>query len=413
MRTGESLKPSRPVTLVAVATAFSLLGDQLLYSVLPTCYSDLGLMPFQVGLLLSANRWIRLFTNHLAERLCRRLSPGLLLTAALTLGALLTALYALKPSFTVLLIGRALWGLCWSFIRQIGLMTVVDSVVESHAGRWMGFYSGISRIGSIAGNLLGAVGYDQIGFANTLLIFAAVSLCAVPLGGWSRRGLQRVDHSTEVGWSGHGARKGLLFCGFVVGCVGPGLMMSTLGLILRDRVGDGISVGGVAIGVATLTGLLLASRWVADLAAPALGAVADGVGRRRGASGFLFLGAGILALAAIVDAAAPLVVLIVVFFVCATGATVSLVAQAGMAGPRSVARYVTASDLGSAVGPLLGWMAPQWGWPSEVAFAAAAALYVVAAITVLRVRERQPLDAEYVQPSIGRDACGSGSRNAL
>ena len=388
------MKPSRPVTLVAVATAFSLLGDQLLYSVLPTCYQDLGLLPFQVGLLLSVNRWIRLLTNQLAEWLCRRVAPGLLLTLALTLGALLTALYAVTTSFAVLLVGRALWGLCWSFIRQIGLMTVVDSAAEAHAARWMGFYSGISRIGSIAGNLIGALGHDQIGFTSTLLIFAAVSLCAVPLGGLSRRGLQHVDRSRQRADAAGGAKAGLLFCGFVAGCVGPGLMMSTLGLILRDKVGDGITVAGVALGVATLTGLLLASRWVADLAAPVLGAVADRVGRRRGAFGFLLLGAATLAVAATVDAAALLVLLVVIFFVCGTGATVALVAQAGLDGSRSVARYVTASDLGSAVGPLLGWMAPQWGLPSQVAFAVAAVLYGVAAIVVLCLVERQQRAAD-------------------
>ena len=48
-----------PVALVALATAFSLLGDQMLYSVLPTYYDSLGLTYIQVGVILSANRWIR------------------------------------------------------------------------------------------------------------------------------------------------------------------------------------------------------------------------------------------------------------------------------------------------------------------------------------------------------------------
>ena len=88
-----SMRPSRPVVLVALATAFSLLGDQTLYSVLPTCYTELGLMPYQVGLILSVNRWIRLLTNHLAERLCRRYSLTLLLMLSLTLGAATTVVY--------------------------------------------------------------------------------------------------------------------------------------------------------------------------------------------------------------------------------------------------------------------------------------------------------------------------------
>ena len=60
------MKPTRPVLFVALAVAVSLLGDQALYAILPTYYTELGLLPYQVGLLLSANRWIRLLTNQLA-----------------------------------------------------------------------------------------------------------------------------------------------------------------------------------------------------------------------------------------------------------------------------------------------------------------------------------------------------------
>ena len=57
-----------PVVLVALATAFSLLGDQMLYSVLPTYHAALGLTYIQVGVILSANRWVRFVTNNVAER---------------------------------------------------------------------------------------------------------------------------------------------------------------------------------------------------------------------------------------------------------------------------------------------------------------------------------------------------------
>ena len=57
---------------MAAASALSLLGDQMLYSVLPSAYGELGLVPIQVGLVLSMNRWVRLLTNHLAARLCER-----------------------------------------------------------------------------------------------------------------------------------------------------------------------------------------------------------------------------------------------------------------------------------------------------------------------------------------------------
>jgi len=57
------------VGLVGGATAFSLLGDQALYAVLPVYLEPLGLSAIQVGVLLSANRWVRLLTNHLAHRI--------------------------------------------------------------------------------------------------------------------------------------------------------------------------------------------------------------------------------------------------------------------------------------------------------------------------------------------------------
>ena len=70
--------PSKKVALVGIATAFSLLGDQVLYSVLPVYFDELGLMPIQVGLILSANRWIRLITNHFAHRMVQRFRSDIL-----------------------------------------------------------------------------------------------------------------------------------------------------------------------------------------------------------------------------------------------------------------------------------------------------------------------------------------------
>jgi len=374
------MRPPRPVLLVSLATAFSLLGDQMLYSVLPSWYANLGLLPYQVGLLLSINRFVRLITNHLAEVTCRRFSLGLLVGLALAGGAMLTAGYAVVTSFPVLLLARMCWGLCWSFIRQIGLLTVMDSGAEARIGQLMGFYSGISRLGSISGNLLGAVGHDLVGFSLTLGIFAAVSLLGAPLGLWSRLGLERrPEPPTHRGSGWRAAGGGLLFCGFVSGCVGPGLLAATLGLVLAERVGESVCVGGVVIGVATLTGAFLAGRWIADLSAPVMGAISDRLGRR--ASVALFFGGGGLALMAATRAPglAALALLVLLYNLLATGASVSLMARAGLRGSRVVAAYVTSSDLGSAIGPNLGWLIPQLDLPSSLVFALGGASCIAAA----------------------------------
>jgi MFS family permease len=376
------LRRDRGVWFVSLATASSLLGDQMLYAVLPTIYADLGLQPYHVGILLSANRVVRLVTNHLAERSSRRWSLAWLLAVALTVGAFLNLAYGTVTWFPGLLAARVLWGVCWSFIRQIGLMTVVDAAAETptgqaHLGRAMGFYSGISRLGSITGNLLGALGHDLIGFSATLMILAAASLLCVPLGPWSRRGLPRTrppDRSASESIS-----RGLLVCGFASGCVGQGLIAATLGAILGARLGD-VDLG-FGLGVASLTGLLLASRWVADLLAPILGHIADRVGRRRSGAVYFAAGAGVLGLAATPQISPALMIgAVLAFYVTATGVAVVLQAEAGSGGSRRVASYVTASDFGSAAGPNLGWLLLQLGTTEGGVFLLGAVVYAVAGL---------------------------------
>ena len=101
-----SVRPHSTVVAISAATAFSLLGDQMLYAVLPAYYDQLGLTAIEVGILLSANRWIRLVTNQMAHAASPRLSPRVLLTGAFTLGAITTFGYAATTSFTVLVSAR-------------------------------------------------------------------------------------------------------------------------------------------------------------------------------------------------------------------------------------------------------------------------------------------------------------------
>lgn len=382
------MRSRRPVVLVGTATAFSLLGDQALYSVLPTYYAELGLLPIQVGILLAANRFVRIFINHWVERLCHRYAPSRLLALALGGGALLSAVYALLPFFTILLIARLLWGFCWSFIRQIGMMTVAESADAQHMGRFMGLFSVLSRLGSISGNFVGALGHDLIGFTGILLVFAVVSGLAVPLGSLARRDLPNATAMGQAATEGVRAGWGLLCGGFSLGFVGHGMIMSTLGLVLKGAVGDGLSVAGVFVGVATLTGALMSSRWIADLAAPLMGAFIDRSGRRWGALVFFFAGAGALGLASVVSELIWLGGAVLLFFCCAAGAHVALAAEAGLRGSRSVASYATASDAGACAGPLLAWTMPELGLPTALIFTWGALFYIAAGVVGMFTLDR-------------------------
>ena len=63
------------MALPGLVIAIGMIGDTLLYAVLPLYHQQFGLSLAMVGVLLSLNRWIRLLANsavaHLGERIGR------------------------------------------------------------------------------------------------------------------------------------------------------------------------------------------------------------------------------------------------------------------------------------------------------------------------------------------------------
>ena len=349
-------RPSRTTVFTATATALSLLGDQALYALLPLYFQEIGLLPIQVGILLSANRWVRLLTNQLAERLVDRFPVNLMLVLSLALGALLSLAYAYISSFLVLLVARCLWGLCWSFIRHISVMGVASSTEPQNLGQIMGFYNGISHIGSVLGIVLGGILFDLIGFSTTLALFCLFSLFAVPFA--MRSGIQTSSIITDPQQNNQSSTRysALLCCGFCIGSVGPGLIMSTLGFILLSRYGTEVALMGFVVGIATLNGLLLGCRWVLDtLGAPIYGALIDRTGIRLGAPLCFLGGMIVMLLLNLSENLAGLALGMIVFFMCGTALSTVVSAEASRQGAKVFARYATAGDLGAAFGPVIGW----------------------------------------------------------
>ena len=377
-------RPSRTTVFTATATALSLLGDQALYALLPLYFQEIGLLPIQVGILLSANRWVRLLTNHLAERLVDRFPVNLMLVLSLALGALLSLAYAYISSFLVLLVARCLWGLCWSFIRHISVMGVASSTEPQNLGQMMGFYNGISRIGSVLGIVLGGILFDLIGFSTTLALFCLFSLFAVPFA--MRSGIQTSSIITDPQQNNQSSTRysALLCCGFCIGSVGPGLIMSTLGFILLSRYGTEVALMGFVVGIATLNGLLLGCRWVLDtLGAPIYGALIDRTGIRLGAPLCFLGGMIVMLLLNLSENLAGLALGMIVFFMCGTALSTVVSAEASRQGAKVFARYATAGDLGAAFGPVIGWGAYELIGTPNFVFVLGAGLYAIGMFSTL------------------------------
>jgi MFS family permease len=360
--------------------ALTLLGDSLLYVVLPLQATALGLSGFEVGLLLSGNRFIRMFTNSGASWLMRRFPPGPPFSAATGLAAVTTAMYTLTPQFLPFLLARFLWGLCFSTLRLGCFLTVLAEAGDRSRGRMMGAYRSISRMGSFAAVVAGGAIFDAAGYRAAMLWMAGITTLALPLAVWSGPAVAEENLERQTARSGSSSsgrswrfpsirlprpRFGLPspllavnWSAFSLSFVARGVVTATIALFLQQAFGDQLGPGG-AIGVATLASWLIGVRWLSEigLAAP-LGALSDRAGRVRSAVGWLIVSAVAVLALALAPAVGVAVIAAIVLFVASSGLGATLDAAAGdLAPPERRAQVMSAyadwSDLGAAFGPLL------------------------------------------------------------
>lgn len=387
------LKVSRRVGRATAGVAASLFGDSMLYAVLPAQMPAFGLSPAMVGLVLSTNRFVRLWSNGLAARVYMRFGLTAPFALAIAVGAVTTALYGVVTGIGVFLVVRAVWGICYSFLRLGGYLVVLEESTTRNRGRFMGFFSGGQRAGSIVGALLGGVLFDLLARERSFLVMGAFTALGLLAGvGLGRRSppaeedpavspnnhpipLQPLSLRGIGGWftgmlaldlrkrSADTHRRWLTLCValFCLTFTAQGLLTATLGFYLRERLGAGFTIPLLGLGIASVSAGFLAVRWVVDLLGPALGAAADRLGRRRTTTvGLPLLALGMLALAWVQPTGAALAFLPVVFL-AATASQVSMDALAGNLAPQDVrallmGRYTTWADLGAAAGPLLGYL---------------------------------------------------------
>ena len=358
-----------PILAAGGAVAASLLGDSMLYAVMPSRPQAWGLSVAAVGVLLSANRLVRLVSNSLAALLFARVGPRAPFAAAMVLAVAVTLVYGVASAFVVLLAARMLWGVSWSILRLGGFWAVLDEATDETRGLMMGTYTAIVRTGSIGGTVAGALLTDAIGHRLTLVIFSA--LIALGGGAWffatrTRAGAHSLAATRTDGEGGLAAvahdRRLLIVSagGMVSGLVFSGLVFASIGFYLRESYGSEVAVAGLAIGVTSLTGLLLGVHGILNLpVGPAAGLLSDRLGRSGVTQSAFALGALGLAVLAATSGVWLTLLGVIIAFTAAAALTVLLAASAGDLAPperRSavMSAYVTFLDLGAAIGPLVG-----------------------------------------------------------
>jgi len=401
---------TRRTLFAGVLVAISLFGDSYLYAALPIHHAEAGISLGAVGWLLSANRWVRFFTNPLAGLIGARIGWGVAFAVALWLASITTASYGLLKGAVLLIVARALWGLCWSFLRLGGMAAVLADSPTGRRGRFIGIFTGVFRLGSVVGVAAGGYLSDQIGFGNTALLFGAATAVGAVLatlppalsGRWGAPGRAETEAravaDSHLAIPGLGLRHHWLPIGgaeWVVSLsaavshmIMSGLVTATLSLLIKERLGSSIGIGSWMVGAATLTGVLLGSRFLLDLlVGPLAGHWADR--NHRGA--ILTLATVLMAVSVMVLGQAATLWTVALGAVAAFGTATAMATVldawagdlAGRAPGRFLPAYSTWVDLGAATGPLLGiYLATQVGL-SLTYGAGALMLIVILAVRII------------------------------
>jgi len=360
--------------IIFALLGFALLGDAMLYVVLPTKVEVLALTAGQIGILLSINRIIRLGSNSWAAYIYEKLGRELPFYLAVLAGSATTIGYGVSQTFWFLLLLRLIWGFSYSLMRLRALLEIFSSETkESFQGRLSGLYRSISMSGYIMGMIAGGVFADLFGFTNTSYMLGFISLIGVitliflykikykPYDIKTQNNIDRKIIKTFNYLEIFTNRSFfiLLLAGLAVHFTSSGLINSSYGMFLKDIFGVEVNLGvfGITIGVASLNGLILSSRSFIELFfSPFLGWLVDKFRNRNLIFFALLLKSIFLILLAVSGNLIFVIILPLLIFFLYSFLIIVLYIKANVFKHQTtafrMAGITTAGDLGAALGPL-------------------------------------------------------------
>jgi MFS family permease len=244
---GPTTDSRRVVLSVIVSTFFVGLGGGVVFPVLPNLGTVLGISPFLVGLILSANRFARIAANAPAGSLVDRIGTrtpfvvGLVVEGVATCGYLV-ALGSSAPEVWFLL-ARVLWGVGSALVFATAYTIAADVSEAGSRGMSMGVVRAGIVLGFPAGLVLGGVVSDvysvSIAFgaaAGSALAASAVAYATIPETHVSapRTAVKPWEVDTDVAT-------------LTVGLVNFGLFFAYLGALFATLVLF-VDVHGIAVG---------------------------------------------------------------------------------------------------------------------------------------------------------------------
>lgn len=260
-------------SLSAAALSIVLMGDALIYVVLPVSADTFGVSLIWVGILLSANRFVRIVTYGAIAHATTTYGIRLATIVACICGIASTLMYWLFDGGWALLFARLLWGMSFA---ALSLTTLAYAVADRRrAGTRVGVSRAIQQFGSVIALTAGAWLAGQYGPKAAFLFLGLASFVALPFAlALPREPINAPPGKTR--WLPKPQMLDMLF--FAVGFAVDGVFAMTITLILADIVSyEAAILGG---------GIVLSLRRVGDAVVSPMG---GWLGDRFGTERVLFL----------------------------------------------------------------------------------------------------------------------------
>ncbi|QLG47551.1 MFS transporter [Natrinema halophilum] len=292
MSDSSSRSTSRTVVYAVVASTFFVgFGGGVVFPILPNLGEVVGISAFVVGIILSANRWTRLFANAPAGMLVDRIGTRTPFVAGLAIEGFATFGYVIAirspvPAFWFVL-ARITWGVGSALVFATAYTITADVSEADSRGTSMGIVRAGITFGFPAGMVLGGIVsevYSNVaafvlaasfaGFASVIAYFIVpethVDTSDSSIGSWD---LEITLPAVTIGF----VNFGLYFAYF-------GVLFSTLVLYLEvESMGLALELAGVGIDYAEqgTSGLLMAiSAFSGAIFTIFGGKISDSVGAR-------------------------------------------------------------------------------------------------------------------------------------
>lgn len=154
------------------------MGDAFLYAYLPLNHQRIGISSFWMGVILSVNRFTRLFLNGKIAWLLNHRGIKTILIIALSLAAITTLSYGYISAIPIWIAARVFWGISFSSLRLGNTLYALES---PRKGTALGLSRGIAELGPVIALAAGPLLLQQTGSNITFLSFGLLSFACIPI----------------------------------------------------------------------------------------------------------------------------------------------------------------------------------------------------------------------------------------